>query len=134
MQTRDQQYSTIILKQVTKIKNDYAKNEEFKKYGSMCFRLPILIRTAGLAQALAFVEARASSPGSKILKKIPEHIQATIDPENPEESLLRRAQEAELPMYMRLTQEVLAALLWYTRFTQSVLNMEGPEEAERIEE
>lgn len=85
----------------------------------MSYRLPVLIRTAGLAQALAFVDAH-SDAGKKLL----EHIAIVLKLKG-KEALLKFSREAELPKYMLLTREVLAALTWYKRFAQSVLGVES---------
>jgi hypothetical protein len=37
-------------------------------------------------------------------------------------------QDADLVVYMQLTQQVLDALLWYKRFAQTVLGVDGTEE------
>ena len=86
----------------------------------MAHKLPILIRTAGLAQALAFVDAR----GKDSQKQLLQDLAGTVGKQN-SVSLLRRAREAELSEYMLLTQQVMAALLWYKRFAQSVLGVEA---------
>jgi CRISPR-associated protein Cmr5 len=39
--------------------------------------------------------------------------------------LLEASRTAPLSAYMRLTQEALQALLWFKRYAQSVLNVEG---------
>jgi len=91
--------------------------DERRKYGSLAHRLPVLVRTAGLAQALAFVEARGSQAGEKLLAHIAEVVQ--------EKELLKRSREAELEEYMDLTRKVLDALVWYKRFAQSVLGVEA---------
>lgn len=96
-----------------------------KKYGSMSHRLPLLIRTAGLAQALAFVEARGDAGGKKLLEDM-----ADILEFDGKKNLLKSSREAELPEYMLLTRRVLAALTWYKRFSQSVLGVESGAEGE----
>lgn len=113
--TRNQEYAAQIFTQVGQLAQ--ASEAERKKYGSLAHRLPVLIRTAGLAQALAFVEARGGEAGKKLLA----HIAAVIK----EEELLARSRTAELAEYMRLTRTVLAALVWYKRFAQSVLGVEA---------
>jgi len=99
---------------------DKEDKDKCKKYGSMSHRLPVLIRTAGLAQALAFVEARGDAGGEKLLEDI-----AVVLKFKGKESLLESSREAELPEYMLLTRQVLAALTWYKRFAQSVLGVES---------
>lgn len=117
MRTRNQEYAAQIFKQVEQVGED-----ERKKYGSLAHRLPVLIRTAGLSQALAFVDARGGAAGKKLLA----HIAAVVN----EEELLARNRTAELAEYMRLTRNVLAALAWYKRFAQSVLGVEAGEGGE----
>jgi len=117
MLTRDQRYAEQIYQQVSQV-----PEAERQKYGSMAHKLPILIRTAGLAQALAFVDSRGSDEQKKLL----DHIAAVVN----EPDLVARSRTAELADYMRLTRNVLAALLWYKRFAQSVLGVEAGEEAE----
>jgi len=95
----------------------------------MAHKLPILIRTAGLVQALAFVEAR----GKEIQKRLLTDLKATIEPNDPR-TLLIHAQNADLSEYMRLTQQIMAALLWYKRFAQSILGVDASEAALENEE
>jgi CRISPR-associated protein Cmr5 len=122
MQTRDQKYAAQIYKQVSAVKED--NNIKDKRYGALAHKLPVLIRTAGLAQALAFLEARGKDEGKKLI----EHLNAVVM--NGNKNLLASSRESELSEYMYLTQQVLAALLWYKRFAQSVLHVEASDEEE----
>ncbi len=117
MLTRNQRYAAQIFGQVGQV-----PAAERQKYGSMAHKLPLLIRTAGLAQALAFVDSRGSAEQRILL----DHIAAVIN----EPDLLGRSRTADRNEYMRLTHEVLMALVWYKRFAQSVLGVEPGEEAE----
>jgi len=117
MRTREQEYAEAVFKCITK------RNVPDKKardaYGSMAHKLPVLIRTAGLAQALAFVEARHKehSPPRLLLADLIDVL------EKPD--LVERSRTASLPEYMRLTQDSLAALLWFKRYAQSVLDVDA---------
>jgi CRISPR-associated protein Cmr5 len=115
MQTRSQRYAAQIFAQVNgevKTQSDAYQ----KKYGSMAHKLPVLIRTAGLAQALSFVESRGEAEHKKLLS----HLAAVTE----EGDLAQRSRAiTDLNDYMRLTREVLSALLWYKRFAQSVLKV-----------
>ena len=128
MQTRDQRYAVAVYEQVTKIKRKYAEGEQYKKYGAISHKLPILIHTAGLIQALAFVESR----GQDIQKLLLADLNATLGL-NDSPTLLERVRSAELGEYMRLTQQIMAALLWYKRFAQSVLDVDASEAATVLE-
>jgi CRISPR-associated protein Cmr5 len=111
MQTRDQKYAVDIYKRVEKI-----EEKDRKSYGSMAHKLPVLIRTAGLAQALAFVEARGKPAQKRLLTDLAETV-------GKKDILLSVARSAHLSDYIHLTQQVMAALLWYKRFAQSVLGV-----------
>jgi CRISPR-associated protein Cmr5 len=130
MLTRDQQYAIAALERVEKIRANKVE-EECKKYGAMAHKLPILIHSAGLAQALAFVASRFKK--EDIHQQLLTDLAETIGKENKQE-LLERARCAELREYMRLTQQVLGALLWYKRFAQSILGVDvGDTDVEEAE-
>lgn len=115
MQTRDQKYAARVYDKVSKVLKD-----ERDSYGSMAHKLPVLIRSAGLVQALAFVDARGKEAHKHLLRDLAE----TVDQKDIQ-ALLARARQAPLSEYMRLTQQVIAALLWYKRFAQSVLGVDA---------
>jgi CRISPR-associated protein Cmr5 len=120
MLTRDQEYAAIVYKQVCKIKNERQEKQEYKKYGAMAHKLPILIYTAGLVQALEFVNAR----GEAIHRELLSDLAITVG-QNGAQVLLDYARGVNLSNYMLLTQEILAALLWYKRFAQSILGVDA---------
>jgi CRISPR-associated protein Cmr5 len=116
MQTLDQQYSACAYKHVLAIKG----KENDKKYGAMAYKLPILIHTAGLVQALEFVNSR----GTEVQQRLLEHLAETLGQKDAE-TLLETVRGAQLGLYIRLTRQILAALLWYKRFAQSLLDVDG---------
>ncbi len=64
MQTREQKYAKDVYIQVHEV---WASGENYyKKYGSMAHKLPILVRQAGLAQALAFADTRKPAAQHKL--------------------------------------------------------------------
>jgi CRISPR-associated protein Cmr5 len=123
MQTRDQQLAAQIFEKVCKVAE--FSDSDRKKYGSMAHKLPVLIRTAGLVQALAFVDAR----GEKAQHTLLDHVAQVIG-FNERRELLDKSRTAALNEYMHLSQQVMNALLWYKRFAQSVLGVEQGAEAE----
>lgn len=125
MQTRDQRYAAEIFRQVSEfktLKDSEGKQSDYKEYGAMAHKLPVLIRTAGLAQALAFVQARGKDPHKQLLNHLAKVVNFTNG-----DALAHRSREADLEAYMYLTEQTLAALLWYKRFAQSVLEVESGE-------
>ncbi len=137
MQTRSQKYASVIFRQVEglfaegekRVKDaggaEKVKTEvegQRRQYGATAHKLPVLIRTAGLAQALGFVEARGSAGARLLLRDLGETLEHPL--------LFADSRSAELPDYIHLTRQSLDALLWYKRFAQSVLQIEGSEEVE----
>ena|SRR5947209_4787441 len=119
MLTRDQQYAATVYEQVNRIKKEEA---EYKPYGAMAHKFPILIHTAGLVQALEFVNSR----GKPVQKKLLNDLALTVGPYDTV-TFLDYARSAPLSEYMRLTQQTMAALLWYKRFAQSILGVDTSE-------
>ncbi|MBV8857229.1 MAG: type III-B CRISPR module-associated protein Cmr5 [Acidobacteria bacterium] len=134
MLTTDQKFAVTSFEQIKADVVSRGDGPYQKKYGSMAHKLPVLIRTAGLAQALQFVEARTKSddaPEKKLLTHLAQALGFTDgDGMSARERLLEKSRTEGLGAYMRLTQQSLAALLWYKRFAQSVLNVEAGEDDE----
>ncbi|SRR5579875_3730158 len=127
MQTRDQKYAVDVYTRVSLIKDQGTFS---KSYGATAHKLPILICTAGLVQALSFVDAHSKDSqksGKNPQKQLLQDLAATIG-QSDAASLLRRAREANISEYILLTQQVQDALLWYKRFAQSVLDVDAGED------
>ncbi|MFH0988536.1 MAG: type III-B CRISPR module-associated protein Cmr5 [bacterium] len=128
MQTRDQKYAANIFKQVKVIDTQWPEKSpdesKRKQYGSMAHTLPVLIRSAGLAQALAFVEARGKQPHKDLL----DHLAKVIMGETSDGTILcYQSRTAGLSEYRFLTSKAMSALVWYKRFAQSVLDVDASE-------
>lgn len=101
------------------------RDQTFKtRYGSLAHRLPVMIRTAGLTQALAFLNARGKTEGEQLLSDLAHSLGMTA------EQLMTRSRTAPVLEYMRLTQQSLRVLLWYKRFAQTILGVDGPAAAD----
>ncbi|MBS1792186.1 MAG: type III-B CRISPR module-associated protein Cmr5 [Acidobacteria bacterium] len=127
MKTRDQRYAETIFDQVSNFRKLHLDKDgnpissKVKPYGSMAHKLPVLIRSAGLAQALAFVEARGKDTQKELLR----HLEFTLFESKTEPNhLLSKSRSAQLGEYMQLTQNALSASVWYKRFAQSVLGVD----------
>jgi CRISPR-associated protein Cmr5 len=120
MLTRDQKYAATVYDQVCKIKSERQEKQEYKKYGAMAHKLPILIYTAGLVQALEFVNARCEAIHKELLSDL-----AMTVGQDDAQALLDYVRGADLSNYMLLTRQILAALLWYKRFAQSILGVDA---------
>jgi CRISPR-associated protein Cmr5 len=141
MLTRNQNYALKAYEKVSSLKERSERAQQPRSestveppnassYGVMAHKLPILIHTAGLAQALAFLQARGNPTQRELLNDLAD----TIGLENSQQ-LLINARTSQINEYILLTRQVRAALLWYKRFAQSELHVDvGDELDDQIEE
>lgn len=135
--TREQQYAGEVYARIKPLipadgaPKDEAKEKERKAYGSLAHKLPVLIRTAGLAQSLVFVQARnkEGTPQRRLLADL-EFVLRKSGALGPGAALVERSRSAEFEEYMRLTEGALEALLWFKRFAQSELKVESGDDDE----
>lgn len=120
MQTRSQKFALSVYERIT----EYAPGtEKAEKIGILAHQLPILVRKAGLAQALAFADARQGNEGQEFLN----HLAAVVNQKD-RQTLLKFSREAHFQDYMYLTNEVVTALEWFKRFSVSILNVKAGED------
>ncbi|WP_437677259.1 type III-B CRISPR module-associated protein Cmr5 [Sorangium sp. So ce131] len=127
MPSLDQQRALLAHEHVTAVKA-WPDEKRRKKYGGMVHRLPALVRSAGLSQALHFVASRKADAQTIILDHLAaqlRHIDASIQGG---EELLHAVRRAKLPKYLTLTREALACVDWYRRLVQGELGIEAGEQ------
>ena len=104
-----------------------------KVYGGLCHSFPILVRTCGLCQALAFHEDKAteaSKPRGQAHGLLLDHIARLLGIEG-RQALLRHVREdSGITDYMRDTRRVLAAWIYWKRFAVSILKVKDARDAE----
>lgn len=106
------------------------EDKDYKtKYGAMALKLPILIHTAGLAQALAFVQTRDKEPFKLLLTDLAQ----VIGQENAS-ALVENSRTAQLEEYVYLTKQTMTALEWFKRYAQSILKVKTTDDAEENDE
>lgn len=115
--TREQLYANQAYRDVQAFSTQHEQKER-DSYTSTVQSLPVLVRTAGLAQALAFVASRKETGQQAILG----HLDTLLRGDLGGESLLDRSRKAELSEYMYLTRQVMSALLWYKRYAEWLLD------------
>ena len=90
-----------------------------KVYGGMALKLPALIRTAGLCQALHFVKSRKKPPLDRLLDHLAMQLERVDLNIHDMSSLCERARKADVASYVWLTREALASVTWYGRLARS---------------
>lgn len=110
MLTRDQRYAADAVMRVQQVRDDTTYRKEYKK---MAQELPIMVRSAGLVQALTFVQSRDKDAHKQVL----EDVAHTLGYANTAK-LVEDSRSAHLAEYVRLTERVIDALQWYKRLAQ----------------
>jgi CRISPR-associated protein Cmr5 len=105
-------------------------------YGGMAQKLPALIRTAGLCQALHFVRSR--SDNKVVSETLLSHLACQLQRVEPQienvEAMLEQARNAGLATYLWLSREAIAALEWYARLSRSELGVDPTAEGKADEQ
>lgn len=94
-----------------------------KQYGAMAQKLPVLLRTAGLCQALHFVKSRKKDPFNLLLDHLAVQMQRAHREITDAASLCGAVRHADLSTYLWLSREALASAEWYARLAQSELGV-----------
>jgi len=121
MQTLEQKFARSVYENVKRYE-DKSKSER-DGYGRMAQKLPVLIRTAGLAQALAFVDAKATGSNERPYRQLLDDLADVLGYAG-RDALLHESRKAKLAQYMALTRRALLALTWFKRFSQSILKVD----------
>lgn len=119
----EQDFASKIYKQVSAYKEEKADEKIYKRYGSMAYTLPILVRTAGLAQALAFVESKSKKDSAHPYTYLLNHLAEVVINDKNGNEFTKQSRKANLQEYMYLTRRTMLALKWYKRFAESVLGV-----------
>ncbi|MDW8223550.1 MAG: type III-B CRISPR module-associated protein Cmr5 [Gemmatales bacterium] len=94
------------------------QDEESSKFGVQVKKLPTRILSAGLGPALAFLKAKKYAP--ELLDALTDWIKIQIPPRPQEpDDLLERIVHGDSNFLRRATDEVLAYLMWLTRFAEA---------------
>jgi CRISPR-associated protein Cmr5 len=100
-------------------------------YGNLCHEFPVLVRTCGLCQAIAFCADKAQSDENaraEAYKLLLKHVGKILGVETngkggADDPLLRKILGADTTEYMLHTRRVLQAWVYFKRFAVSVLGV-----------
>ncbi len=121
MKTLEQEFAEKAYNKTVAFGNQYPNKEQTERaqYGGMAHKLPILIRTAGLAEAVAFVESRGKAGHTALLEDL-----AQVVANKNMKDFAADSRTFEMQDYVYLTRRAMLALKWFKRFAQSVLEVE----------
>lgn len=131
MKTRAQDHLILAERLVSQVTG---KEEKIRKtYGSLCHSFPIMVRTCGLCQAVAFSKAKAAGDDNRVaeshqllLKHLGELLHA-VDSSINKDDLLDPIRKANATTYMLYTRQILSAWIYFKRFAESILNVQAKE-------
>lgn len=123
MQTRAQKDMLLAERLVTEASN--GDERVYKIYGGLCHNFPVLVRTCGLCQALAFHKAKAANGDDRARahQMLLKHVGTLLGEPDPLDAVRR----AETTDYMLHTRRALAAWIYFKRFAESILNVSSAE-------
>jgi len=126
LQTRAQKDMALALDLVAAVEAQHSSNkrEDTKgRYQSLCQEFPVMVRTMGLCQSLAFCESKKDSKEGlpKAHQLLLHHVGQIL---NAQGNLLQRVQDAPATEYMHMTRRVLDTWVYFKRFSKSVLSVE----------
>ncbi len=132
--TREQQRASMAFQDVSKINKE--SKEEQKRYATVVYQLIILVRTAGLLQALEFLASITNkskkAAAEKLMNQLAEQLQRVhlldkelkkVQKDKKHIKLRDIIRNANLYEYMLVTRELMATMVWYRRFVQSILKI-----------
>lgn len=121
--TRQQRYLSQARQNVETMRN--APPKVRRVYGGLCHKLPILVRTNGLCQTVALVEAKSSgtSEQARAYQALREHVGDLLGLSG--DGVVAAVRDAELTRYVRYTRALLEGWTYYKRFAVSILEVES---------
>ena len=120
LQTRSQRYAQAAFACVQKIANDKEGKTLAEKYQSYARNLPTMILQCGLAQTVAFVQAKQEVDKDKPVDAYA-HWLADMQTVLENTKLCQQAREADLSAYMLLTYQALDAAGWLKRYAEALI-------------
>ena len=121
MQTQSQAFAEAIYGLIVPLKN---QRPDFQaRYGGLCHSLPVMVLESGLTQTLGFLVTRGNGDPNGPEATLVRHIGTILGVED--DAVLRHVRQVELMDYIFLTQRFLKAMVWFKRYAQSILKVEG---------
>jgi CRISPR-associated protein Cmr5 len=128
MKTRAQQDMELAARLVQEVRKEDKETQQI--YGGLCHSFPVMVRTCGLCQAIAFSKAKAGD-GKDARERahtlLLQHVQKLLALNG---DVLPAVREASASEYMLYTRRLLTAWVYFKRFAESVLEVKSAASAE----
>jgi CRISPR-associated protein Cmr5 len=107
-------------KQVETVRDKHPEADK-QRYATLAYSLPVLLRTAGLAQSVAFLVSRDGNGGKLLASHLAERLELPTDAVKTFEAVAK----APTIKYLAMTAEALSCADWYVRHVQAVLKIDA---------
>ena len=94
-----------------------AKKKEAEDYAQLAKKFPALVHNCGLAQAIAFVQAKEGKTGESYIANLTKTM-------GEEGDIGSASRSADMMKYQRLTREVIESATWLKRYSEALLEMD----------
>jgi CRISPR-associated protein Cmr5 len=123
IRTRQQQFMQQAAEHIIAVAEEEQRENVKKIYGGLCHALPPLLRQNGLCQTVAYIEDKGSGQSDRgcAYRLLRAHIAATLGVEPA--ALAEHVRCADLRLYLRDTETLLEAWVYYKRFAVSILKV-----------
>lgn len=125
---KDQKRRSDLEKKLNLLADERAANDWRKSYGSLARKVPMLVLTNGLGQALAFLRSKGKDDQANEHNVLFRHVSAwtlsQVAPNAKDGDLLQWLLTNDSAAYRRATTEALAYLVWLKRFAEAELPTE----------
>ncbi len=122
-QTRAQRDLILAMELVGEVRELNAEVQRI--YGGLCHNFPVMVRTCGLCQALAFSKDKSAADGDRATahKLLLGHAARVLGATHGD--LLDLVRSADVVTYMQQTRQLLDAWIYFKRFAVSILKAEA---------
>lgn len=129
--TRQQRYLERALRHVEALQGEPESSDLPKIYGGLCHSFPVLLRTNGLMQTLAFIYTKSGDTDDRkrAYRALLSHVAETLGQPADGTALLHHVHQMSNGQYIHATRALLSAWVYYKRFAESILDVQpGAEE------
>jgi len=115
-QTRQQMRAQAAYSCISSAKKTMSKKET-DDYAQLAKKFPALVHNCGLAQAIAFIQAKEEATGKAYIA----HLNRIMDEKSDIENTSRNADQVK---YQWLTREIIMSATWLKRYSEALLEQD----------
>ncbi|MGH9176739.1 MAG: type III-B CRISPR module-associated protein Cmr5 [Vicinamibacterales bacterium] len=123
VRTRQQRDLEIAVRHIREVQTSPMTQTERDRYGGLCHTFPILVLTNGLCQAVAFLADKGANKPEGAHRTLLGHVAELLEIDR--SNLLSAIQNAAVLDYIRYSERIIEAWVFYKRFAVSMLDVDA---------